>query len=49
MSKFWIIALNVYKKQVRSAAFLIMVLAPLVIGALYYGMGKFMSDASSID
>lgn len=37
MSKFWIIALNVYKKQVRSAAFLIMVLAPLVIGALYYG------------
>ncbi|OJG30858.1 hypothetical protein RT42_GL000981 [Enterococcus cecorum DSM 20682 = ATCC 43198] len=26
-----------------------MVLAPLVIGALYYGMGKFMSDASSID
>lgn len=49
MSKFWIIALNVYKKQVRSAAFLIMVLAPLVICALYYGMGKFMSDASSID
>ena len=49
MSKFWIIALNVYKKQVRSAAFLIMVLAPLVIGALYYGMGEFMSDASSID
>ena len=49
MSKFWIIALNVYKKQVRTAAFLIMVLAPLVIGALYYGMGKFMSDASSID
>lgn len=49
MSKFWIIALNVYKKQVRSAAFLIMVLAPLVLGALYYGMGKFMSDASSID
>ena len=49
MSKFWIIALNVYKKQVRSAAFLIMVFAPLVIGALYYGMGKFMSDASSID
>ena len=49
MSKFWIIALNVYKKQVRSAAFLIMVLAPLVMGALYYGMGKFMSDASSID
>lgn len=49
MSKFWIIALNVYKKQVRSAAFLIMVLAPLVFGGLYYGMGKFMSDASSID
>ena len=49
MSKFWIIALNVYKKQVRSAAFLIMVLAPLVIGALYYGMGKFMSDSASID
>ena len=49
MSKIWIIALNVYKKQVRSAAFLIMVLAPLVIGALYYGMGKFMSDSASID
>lgn len=49
MSKFWIIALNVYKKQVRSAAFLIMVLAPLVMGALYYGMGKFMSDSASID
>lgn len=36
MSKFWIIALDVYKKNIKSVSFLIMVLAPfLLIGVMY--------------
>lgn len=48
MNKFLIIALNVYKKQVRSGAFLVMILAPLVMFAIYYGMGKFIDSSNEI-
>ncbi|MBL1228536.1 ABC transporter permease [Enterococcus sp. BWB1-3] len=36
MSKFWIIALDVYKKNIKSVSFLIMILAPfLLMGVMY--------------
>ena len=36
MSKFWIIATDVYKKNVKSLSFLIMILAPfLLVGIVY--------------
>ena len=40
MSKFWIIAKDVYKKNVKSAAFIIMILVPFIVMGLIYLAGS---------
>ncbi|MHC5229072.1 ABC transporter permease [Enterococcus sp. LJL99] len=39
MSKFWIIAKDVYKKNVKSAAFIIMILVPFIVMGVIYLAG----------
>lgn len=49
MNKFWIIASDVYKKNVKSVAFLIMILVPFILlGVIYIG-GTLASQSSEID
>ncbi len=36
MNKFWVIAADVYKKNVRSISFLIMLLVPFILGGIVY-------------
>lgn len=43
MSKFWVITKEVYKKNVKSFGFIIMVLIPLIIIGFIAGMGYFFS------
>lgn len=47
MNKFWIIALDVYKKNVRSISFLIMLLAPFLLMGIFYLAGSLASNFSS--
>lgn len=47
MNKFWIIALDVYKKNVRSISFLIMLLAPFLLMGIIYLAGSLASNFSS--
>lgn len=49
MNKFWIIAGDVYKKNVRSISFLIMLLVPFVLGGIVYAAGYFGSQSSEVD
>lgn len=48
MSKFWIIARDVYKKNVKSAAFLIMILAPFLVMGIFYATQHFFGDMGKI-
>lgn len=50
MSKFWVIAKDVYKKNVKSVSFLILILAPFLMGAFYYFTGQLAgsSDVNTI-
>lgn len=48
MRKFWIIASDVYKKNVRSGSFLILILAPFLMGAFYYFVGQ-LATSTSVD
>lgn len=48
MSKFWVIAKDVYKKNVKSVSFLILILAPFLMGAFYYFTGQ-LADSSSVN
>jgi len=49
MNKFWVIASDVYKKNVKSVSFFIMLLVPFIIGGLAYAGGQFASRASDVD
>lgn len=46
MSKFWIIATDVYKKNVKSLSFLIMILAPFLLVGIVYLAGSLASGFS---
>lgn len=46
MHKFWVIAGDVYKKNIKSAGFLILILAPFLMGAFYYVIGQFAATTS---
>ena len=48
MNKFWVIAKDVYKKNVKSVSFLILILAPFIMGAFYYFTGQ-LADNSSVN
>lgn len=49
MNKFWVIASDVYKKNVKSVSFLIMLLVPFFIGGLSYLGGHFANQSGTID
>ena len=46
MSKFWIIAKDVYKKNVKSTSFVIMILAPFLLISIVYLAGSLASEMS---
>jgi ABC-2 type transport system permease protein len=46
MSKFWIIATDVYKKNVKSVSFLIMILVPFILMGIIYLAGTFAGGNS---
>lgn len=46
MSKFWIIATDVYKKNVKSLSFLIMILAPFLLVGIVYLAGSLANGFS---
>lgn len=43
MTKFWVVAKQVYKKNVRSGSWIFLVLSPIIMGALIVGISVFMS------
>ncbi|MGM0125098.1 ABC-2 type transport system permease [Enterococcus sp. AZ194] len=49
MSKFWIITSDVYKKNVKSIAFLIMILVPFIMMGVIYLAGSFAGGMSTVD
>ncbi|MBP2099708.1 ABC transporter permease [Enterococcus rivorum] len=49
MNKFWIIASDVYKKNVKSVAFLIMILVPFILLGVIYLAGSLASGSSEIN
>ncbi|WP_122646512.1 ABC transporter permease [Enterococcus mediterraneensis] len=48
MDKFWIIASDVYKKNVKSISFLIMILIPFIALGVFYLAGIFAGNSSEI-
>ncbi|WP_207695139.1 ABC-2 type transport system permease [Enterococcus sp. DIV0212c] len=44
MSKFWIIASDVYKKNIKSISFLIMILVPFIVVGIIYIAGTFAGN-----
>ena len=49
MSKFWVIALDVFKKNVKSISFLIMILIPFIAWGIIYVVGIFTDGMNSAD
>lgn len=49
MSKFWVIALAVFKKNVKSISFLIMILIPFIALGIIYVVGIFTDGMNSAD
>lgn len=49
MNKFWVIAGDVYKKNVRSVSFFIMLLVPFVLGGIIYIAGYFGGQSEEVD
>lgn len=49
MSKFWVIALDVFKKNVKSISFLIMILIPFIALGIIYVVGIFTDGMNSTD
>lgn len=49
MSKFWVIALDVFKKNVKSISFLIMILIPFIALGIIYVVGIFTDGMNSAD
>lgn len=43
MTKFWVVAKQVYKKNVRSGSWIFLVLSPIIMGVLIIGISVFMS------
>lgn len=48
VTKFWIIVWEVYKKNVRSMAFILMVLSPILIAAAAGGIAYFVSQTATV-
>lgn len=44
MNKFWVITKEVYKKNVKSTSFIIMLLAPLLAIGIFYGISYFIAQ-----
>lgn len=49
MSKFWVIALDVFKQNVKSISFLIMILIPFIALGIIYVVGIFTDGMNSAD
>jgi ABC-2 type transport system permease protein len=49
MNKFWVIALDVYKKNIKSLSFLIMILIPFIAVGIIYVVGIFTDGMDSED
>lgn len=49
MNKFWVVALETYKKHVKSASFIMMVLAPFLLIAFSFGTGYLSSKFSDVN
>ncbi|MCD5002497.1 ABC transporter permease [Enterococcus saccharolyticus] len=49
MSKFWIIALDVYKKNVKSVSFFIMLLLPFIVAGVSYAAGHFANQSNDVN
>lgn len=50
MSKFWVITKEVYKKNIKSFGFIIMVLVPLIVVGFFAGLGYYFSrDAQDVE
>lgn len=49
MSKFWVIAIDVYKKNIKSISFLIMLLIPFIMVGIIYVGGLFAGQMNDID
>ncbi len=49
MNKFWIIVSDVYKKNVKSVSFLVMLLVPFLLGGLVYVSGYFASRSGEVN
>ncbi|EOL42228.1 ABC transporter permease [Enterococcus phoeniculicola] len=49
MNKFWIITSDVYKKNVKSISFLIMILVPFIMVGVVYLAGTFAGNMSEVD
>lgn len=47
INKFWIIVWEVYKKNVRSVAFIMMVLSPILIAAAAGGIGYIVNKTAT--
>ncbi|MFV0557924.1 MAG: ABC transporter permease [Enterococcus sp.] len=48
MNKFWIIASDVYKKNVKSISFLVMILVPFIMLGIVYFAGTFASQNTEV-
>lgn len=46
MNKFWIISKDVYRKNVKSLSFLVMLLVPFLAAAIFYFIGQITNDAA---
>lgn len=49
MNKFWVVALETYKKHVKSASFIMMVLAPFLLIAFSFGTGYLSSKFADVN
>ena len=49
MSKFWVIVSDVYKKNVKTISFWIMLLIPFIMGGIIYAVGYFASSGFADD
>ncbi len=48
MNKFWVIALDVYKKNIKSISFLIMILVPFIAMGGFYLISYFADGMSKV-
>ncbi len=49
MNKFWVVALETYKKQVKSVSFVMMILAPLLFLGISAGSGYFSAQFNKLN